>query len=107
MAAPGPTPHQAEATARIKAALLRDRARVTDMFNSWDADGSGEINRDEFGMALEMLGLEARAALVLASAPHRFLCRVRDVDGPRAHARQRRRWWARSSPSSTRMARAQ
>ena len=40
----------------LKEAMRKNHARTIDLFTGWDADGSGEINRDEFAMALEMLG---------------------------------------------------
>ena len=46
--------------------MRKNHGRVIDLFTGWDADGNGEITRDEFGMALEMLGLDASADAVTA-----------------------------------------
>ena len=48
----------------LKEAMRKNHARTIDLFTGWDADGNGEINRDEFAMALEMLGLDAPAEAI-------------------------------------------
>ena len=51
----------AERSAELRAILENSGTRVLDFFRMWDADGSGEIEADEFRPALRALGLDVTA----------------------------------------------
>ena len=46
--------------------MQKNQQKVISLFTSWDADGNGSVSRGEFGMALEMLGLDAPREAVAA-----------------------------------------
>ncbi|MDC0525843.1 EF-hand domain-containing protein [bacterium] len=46
-----------ELTGQLRDLLVRHRARVMDLFRTWDEDGSGIIDRKEFRLALRGLGV--------------------------------------------------
>jgi len=43
---------------QLQEALSKQGARVMDLFREWDADGDGEVSKDEFRKAMPMLGLD-------------------------------------------------
>ena len=45
--------------------------REMDLFREWDRDGNGEISREEFRIALHMLGLQATPDQVSESSTHK------------------------------------
>lgn len=51
------------------------KGRIIDAFRKFDTDGSGELNKDEFGQAMLALGFEATAAQVERTWRHL------DIDG--------------------------
>ena len=53
-------------TATLREAMQKNQQKVISLFTSWDADGNGSVSRGEFGMALEMLGLEAPREAIAA-----------------------------------------
>jgi len=56
----------ASVTATLREAMQKNQQKVISLFTSWDADGNGSVSRGEFGMALEMLGLDAPREAVAA-----------------------------------------
>jgi hypothetical protein len=47
---------------QLRDLLVRNRARVVDLFREWDDDGNGTIDRHEFRHALKALGVNASKA---------------------------------------------
>ena len=45
-------------TEQLAAALRASSARVLDLFREWDANGDGEVSREEFHKAVAALGLQ-------------------------------------------------
>ena len=56
----------ASVTATLREAMQKNQQKVISLFTSWDADGNGSVSRGEFGMALEMLGLDAPREAIAA-----------------------------------------
>lgn len=48
---------------RMRRALAAHMGKVVTLFNAWDADGNGQIDRDEFFFALKLLGLAPSRAV--------------------------------------------
>ena len=52
----------ASVVARLREALARVGTRVVDVFKQWDYNGDGQISREEFNMAMPLLGVRASPA---------------------------------------------
>ena len=50
-----PPPHPVE---QLRMGLAENSTRVVDLFKSWDTDGNGQVDRDEFRSALFSLGVD-------------------------------------------------
>ena len=51
-------PNAKSISEQLADALRKNSARVLDLFRSWDANGDGEVSRQEFHKAMPALGLE-------------------------------------------------
>lgn len=49
---------------QLRDLLLRNLARVMDLFRAWDVDKSGTIEKKEFGVALRSLGIKTPRAVI-------------------------------------------
>ena len=55
-------PRTAELGAQLKSALANEAAELASVFDEWDADHSGSIDRDEFRQAVQIIGIPGTAA---------------------------------------------